>query len=180
MLDLIIIAVLILGLLIGLRRGFILQLVHLTGFIVSFISAYIYYDDLAPKIKLWIPFPTLGNTDSMKMILGASGIDEAYYNAIAFAIIFFSVKIVWQLIGAMLDFIAHIPILKQLNRLGGAILGFVEVYLILFILLYIAALLPIQAVQGPLNDSFIANAMVKNTPVLSATIKDLWFKYIPM
>ncbi|WP_409297314.1 CvpA family protein [Peribacillus sp. SCS-26] len=180
MLDLIIIVIFIMGLLVGLKRGFILQLVHLTGFIAAFIAAYIYYDDLSPKLKLWIPFPSVGNTDTMDLVFKSAGLDEAFYNAIAFAIVFFAVKLVWQLIGSMLDFIAHLPILKQLNSLGGGALGIVEVYLILFILLYIAALVPVESIQGPMNDSFLAESIVKNTPLLSETVKDLWFKYIPM
>ncbi|WP_026693711.1 CvpA family protein [Peribacillus kribbensis] len=180
MLDLIIIVILLMGLIVGLKRGFILQLVHLTGFAAAFIAAWVYYNDLAPKLKLWIPFPTLGDTDSMKMIFHTARLDDAYYNAIAFAIIFFGVKIIWQLIGSMLDFIAHIPIIKQLNRLGGGILGFVEVYLLIFILLYIAALVPVESIQNPLNHSFMATAMVKDTPVLSSMVKELWFKYNPM
>jgi uncharacterized membrane protein required for colicin V production len=178
MLDLAIIAILIIGFLIGLRRGFILQLIHLTGFIVAFIVAYIYYDELAPKLKLWIPYPSLGHSSTMKMIFDGTGMDTAYYNAISFAIIFFAAKIVWQMIGSMLDFIAHLPILKQLNRWGGGILGFIEIYLIIFILLYIAALLPVESVQVPLDKSVLAKGIIKNTPVLSGVVKDLWFEYI--
>ncbi|RFU65941.1 CvpA family protein [Peribacillus glennii] len=177
MLDLAILAILLIGFLIGLRRGFILQLIHLTGFVVAFIAAYVYYNDLAPKLKLWIPFPSLGDSGAVKSFFDGTGLDMAYYNAIAFAIIFFAAKIVWQMIGSMLDFIAHLPILKSLNRWGGGILGFLEVYLIIFIVLYIAALLPVESVQEPMNDSFLAEGMVKNTPFLSGKVKELWFQY---
>ncbi|MFD0047751.1 CvpA family protein [Actinomycetes bacterium NPDC127524] len=178
MVDLAIIAILVIGFFIGLRRGLILQLIHLTGFIVAFIAAYAYYDELAPKLKLWIPYPSLGNTSSLKMFFDGAGLDGAYYNAIAFAIIFFAVKILWQLLGSMLDFISHLPILRQLNSWGGGIFGLAEVYFIMFILLYIAALLPVDTIQGPLNDSFMAKAIVKDTPILSKTVKDLWFQYV--
>ncbi|MGG3940488.1 CvpA family protein [Peribacillus psychrosaccharolyticus] len=175
MLDLAILAILLIGFLIGLRRGFILQLIHLTGFIVAFIAAYVYYGDLAPRLKLWIPYPSLGNLSGLEMIPDSVGLDTAYYNAIAFAIIFFGAKIIWQLFGSMLDFIAHLPILKQLNRWGGGILGFAEVYLIMFILLYIAVLLPIEAVQTPINQSFLSEAIITKTPYFSNLVKELWF-----
>jgi uncharacterized membrane protein required for colicin V production len=58
------------------------------------------------------------------------------------------------------------------------LLGFVEVYLILFIVLYIAALLPIQAIQALLNDSILAENIIKNTPVFSQQIKQLWIEYM--
>ncbi|AZV44647.1 CvpA family protein [Peribacillus asahii] len=179
MFDLAILAILLIGLLIGLRRGFILQIIHLTGFIVAFIVAYVYYDELAPKLNLWVPFPAMGDSSTLKMFFDTVGLDTAYYNAIAFAIIFFITKIVWHMIGAMLDFIAHLPILKQLNRWGGGILGFMEVYLILFIILYIVALLPMDAVQEPLNGSFLAEAIVRDTPFLSNQVEKLWFYNVP-
>lgn len=179
MLDLVILAVLIIGLLVGLRRGFILQTIHLTGFILAFIVAYVYYDKLAPNLHLWIPFPSIGDTNSLNMLFDTVGLDTAYYNAIAFAIIFFATKIVWQMIGSMLDFLAHFPILKQLNQWGGGILGFMEVYLVMFIILYIAALLPTDAVQGLFNNSFLAETIVKDTPYLSQQVKELWFYNVP-
>lgn len=179
MLDLAILAVLIIGLLVGLKRGFILQTIHITGFIVAFIVAYVYYDELAPKLHLWIPFPTMGDTSSFKMLFDSVGIDTAYYNAIAFAIIFFLTKIVWHMFGSMLDFLAHLPILKQLNKWGGGILGFMEVYLLMFIILYIAALLPMDVVQGSITHSFLAETIVKDTPFLSEQVKGLWFNNVP-
>lgn len=177
MLDLAILAILLIGFLIGLKRGFILQLIHLTGFVVAFIAAYVYYDELAPKLKLWIPYPSFGDASAIKLFFDGTGLDMAYYNAIAFAIIFFAAKIIWQMIGSMLDFIAHLPILKQLNRWGGGIFGFLEVYLIIFIVLYIAALLPVESIQGPMNNSFLAEGIVKNTPFLSDKVKELWFQH---
>lgn len=178
MLDLAILAFLIIGLLVGLRRGLILQIIHITGFIVAFIVAYVYYDELAPKLHLWIPFPSMGDTSSFQMLFSTVGLDTAYYNAIAFAMIFFATKIIWRMLGSMLDFIAHLPILKQLNRWGGGILGFTEVYLVMFIILYIAALLPMATVQGAINSSFLAETIVKDTPFLSEQVKELWFKNV--
>jgi uncharacterized membrane protein required for colicin V production len=180
MLDLAILAFLIIGLLVGLRRGFILQTIHLTGFIVAFIVAYVYYDEFAPKLHLWIPFPSMGDSNSFQMLFDTVGLDTAYYNAIAFAMIFFVTKIIWHMLGSMLDFIAHLPLLKTLNRWGGGILGFMEVYLILFIILYIAALLPMDMIQGSLSSSFLAESIVKDTPFLSQQVKELWFYNVPI
>lgn len=179
MLDLVIIAVLLIGLVVGLRRGFILQIIHLSGFIVAFIVAYVSYDKLAPNLRLWIPFPNMGNSGSLQMLFDSVGLDTAYYNAIAFAIIFFISKIVWNMLGSMLNFISRLPILKQLNHWGGGVLGFTEVYLVMFIILYIAALLPMDAVQGTLKSSLLAEAIVKDTPFLSDQVKEIWFNNVP-
>ena len=121
-----------------------MQLIHLTGFIIAYIVANIYYDDLAPKLTLWIPYPNFGENSTLKLLTNSSDMEAAFYRAIAFVIIFFAVKILLQIIGTMLNFIAHLPILRQLNVWAGGILGFCEVYLIVFILLYIAAVIPIE------------------------------------
>ncbi|KIY22171.1 MULTISPECIES: CvpA family protein [Mesobacillus] len=177
MLDLAVLAILVMGFMVGLKRGFILQTIHLAGFIAAFVVAYVYYEQLAPKLTLWIPYPNLDSNSTFKFLLENTNLEDAYYRAIAFAIIFFAVKILLQIIGSMLDFVAHLPILKQLNVWAGGILGFIEVYLLLFIILYIAALLPIPAIQGPLNDSILAENIIKNTPVFSQQIKQLWIEY---
>jgi uncharacterized membrane protein required for colicin V production len=174
MFDLVLIIILLMGFLVGLRRGFILQIVHLTGFIVAFIVAYLYYDELMPKLILWIPYPSFGDAETMKFLFDSTNLETSYYRAIAFAIIFFATKFLWQIIGSMLDFLANLPILKQINGWAGGLLGFVEVYLIVFIVLYIGALLPVEMVQSNLNDSFMAKMIVQHTPFFTGKIKDMW------
>ncbi|WP_066258033.1 CvpA family protein [Neobacillus drentensis] len=177
MLDLAIITFLIMGFFVGLKRGFILQLVHLIGFIIAYVAANSYYEQLAPKLTLWIPYPNFGNVTTLKLLTDSSNMEAAFYRAIAFVIIFFAVKALLQIIGSMLDFVAHLPILKQLNILGGGLLGFIEIYLVIFILLYISALLPIEFLQTALDQSSLAKAIVNHTPILSQQIKSMWIEY---
>jgi uncharacterized membrane protein required for colicin V production len=174
MLDLIILIILGFGFLIGLKRGFILQIIHLTGFIIAFIIAYLYYDQLAPKLTLWVPFPNFSSDSALSLVMDNVNLEDAYYRAIAFVVIFFAVKIVWQIIGSMLDFIAQIPVLKQLNVWAGGLLGFLEVYLIIFIVLFIGALLPMEGIQSTLTNSILAELIVQHTPVFSALVHDWW------
>lgn len=178
MLDLALLVILIIGFLIGLRRGFILQLIHMIGFIISFIVAYMYYDELAPKLRLWIPYPGFDPENALKMVLDGTSFDEAFYRTIAFAIIFFAVRIVLGIIGSALDTVASLPIIKTLNVWAGGILGLLEMYLLLFIVLYIAALLPMVIVQDALLDSSVAKGILKHTPILSAEVKKWWLDYI--
>lgn len=123
MLDLVILFLILIGFFVGLKRGFILQFIHLTGFIIAFIVATLYYKDLAPKLTLWIPYPNLSTDAPLHFIFDNENMEFAYYRAISFAVIFFLVKIFLQIIGAMLDFMAHIPVLKQLNIWAGGLLG---------------------------------------------------------
>lgn len=176
MLDLILIVLLIIGFFIGLKRGLVMQIVHLIGFIAAYVVAYLYFDDLAPKLKLWVPYPSIGNDSPMSTILSTISLEEVYYRAIAFALLFFGTKILLQIVGSMLDFIADLPILRTVNRWLGGVLGFIEVYLILFLLLYVAALIPSGTIHTAYQDSSIGQGMVHNTPVFSEMIKDLWSK----
>ena len=94
MLDLIILIILGFGFLIGLKRGFFLQIIHLTGFIIAFIIAYLYYDQLAPKLTLWVPFPNFSSDSALSLVMENVNLEDAYYRAIAFVVIFFAVKII--------------------------------------------------------------------------------------
>ncbi|MFC7061583.1 CvpA family protein [Halobacillus seohaensis] len=178
MIDLLILFILLLGIFTGFKRGFILQLFHLIGFIVAFVVGVLYYDDLAPKLLLWIPYPDLPEDASWAIFLENLPLETAFYNAIAFAIIFFGVKIILQIVASMLDFVSDLPVLSTINGLLGGILGFVERYVILFVLLYIVALVPLEAIQSAIDGSFLAQFIIEHTPVLSAQLKNLWIEQV--
>ncbi|HLQ72524.1 MAG TPA: CvpA family protein [Bacillota bacterium] len=175
MMNFILIIILLFGFLMGLKRGFILQALHLVGYIVSFVIAVMYYDKLASKLSLWIPYPDISDNSLWANFLQSLPLENAFYNAIAFAIIFFAVKIILQIVASMLDFVSAIPILGTINKLLGAILGFIEVYVLIFIVLFILALTPLEKVQTWMNDSSVAMFIVEKTPILSEKIMELWF-----
>ncbi|QHS22959.1 CvpA family protein [Virgibacillus sp. MSP4-1] len=177
MVDIILLAILLVGLFIGLKRGFIMQVMHLTGFIIAFIIAALYYDKLAPILTMWIPYPDFGQ-EGFGAFFDNMPLETAFYNGIAFVILFFIVKIVLQIIANMLDFIAELPILHSVNGLLGAVLGFFETYFILFILLYFSALIPIDFIQQYVGDSSIAQFMIEHTPLFSEQITNLWDNHI--
>ena len=177
MLDLLILIILIVGILVGGRRGFVVQAIHMFGFIVAIIVALIYYKPLAQKFLLWIPYP--GFAESATSTLGLDGldVDRTFYRVIAFAIIFFVSKIVLQIIGSMLDFLKYLPILGSINRLLGAVLGFVECYFLLFIALYVLALLPLEGLQSRLDGSIFTSLMLEHTPIVSSLFQNWWYIY---
>ncbi|MDQ0158880.1 CvpA family protein [Alkalibacillus salilacus] len=176
MIDLILIIIFILGFLIGLKRGFVLQILHLTGFMVAFIVAYLYYRDLAGMLELWVPNPEADEGHFWAEALSVNGISDAFYNSVAFILIFIIVKILMQVLANMLDFVANMPILNSVNNLLGAILGFIETYIIIFILLFGISLLSVDFVQSIIQDSIIASFMIEHTPVLTEALKNAWFE----
>ncbi|MFD1850105.1 CvpA family protein [Oceanobacillus bengalensis] len=178
MFNMLLIVILIFGFLVGLKRGFILQLLHLIGFIVAFIVARMYYAELGQKLEMWIPYPELQDESAWAQFLQNLPLELAFYNAIAFAVIFFGTKIILQIVASMLDFVASIPIIRSVNKLLGAVLGFIEVYLLLFIVLYILALTPLMQIQEWINGSSVALYILEQTPYFSESIFDLWFNYM--
>ncbi|WP_188206360.1 CvpA family protein [Alkalibacillus aidingensis] len=178
MFDIILLILLIFGFLLGLKRGFILQLMHLVGFIVALIVARLYYQDLAAIIELWIPNPNLSDEHFWASLMDTFSIADAFYNGMAFIIIFIIVKIIMQIIANMLNFVANIPILNSLNNFLGAIIGFIEMYFIIFIILFLFSLISVEFIQDTVQNSVIASFMIEKTPIFSERIKDWWFTYL--
>ena len=174
MLSLLIFIILVSSFFIGLKRGFILQLIHLVSFVISLIVAYVYYKDLASFIRLWIPYPQFSTDNAFTMLVEAFNFENVYYSGIAFAILFFGTKILLHIIGSMLDFVAQLPILRTVNGWFGAMLCFLEAYLIIFVVLHVAALLPIEFVQTALQESFLGRWIMDYTPFLSSWLKGIW------
>src|SRR5699024_8212738 len=97
------------------------------------------------------------------------------YNAVSFSILFFGVKFLLQIVAYMLDFLASLPVLRSINKLLGAALGFIEMYVITFVILFILALVPIAQIQDRIANSFLAKLMIKYTPILSSLTESLLF-----
>ncbi|AVM24948.1 CvpA family protein [Bacillus pumilus] len=175
MIDIIILFLLLMGTLVGLKRGFILQFIKLISFVVSILVASMFYQSLAPQLT-WIPAPDFSGGQA-QLAFFSGNLETAYYNTIAFIILFILTKILLAIIGGLLTTIASIPVIKQVNKLLGGVLGFLETYLFVFILLFVAALLPVDALQTMMSKSILADVIVSNTPYLSSLVKDLWATY---
>lgn len=178
MIDLLIILLLVGGLIAGFRRGFIVQLIHMLGLIVSVIVAYKFYKPFAEKLILWIPYPGATAADTLSWTFENLDLDMTFYRLIAFILIFVGMKLVLQLVGSMLDFIKHIPILGFGARLVGAGLGFIEFYVIIFFVLSLLVMLPVEVIQNSIGHSLLAKTIFEHTPIISSAIKNWWFVYI--
>ncbi|MGJ9382983.1 CvpA family protein [Salipaludibacillus sp. CF4.18] len=176
MLSFILFFILIMCFFIGFRRGFILQVIHLLGLVVSFVVAYLYYQELASYIRLWIPFPQLSEEGGMGLLVENFDMEMVYYNGIAFAALFIITKIIMQVIGSLFDFIAHLPILHFLNGWLGGILGFIEGLVVIVVLLHLAALVQVDIVQSILQGSSFAQMIFEYTPIISDELKTLWIE----
>lgn len=171
MISLVILLFLALGTMTGVRRGVVLQAGHLLSLIISFIVALSFYDELAEKFKLWIPYPSTlddaGIDLTMFSIPSSVGLDEVFYKVFWFIVLFFATKIVLSIIIAMFDSLTNIPVLKQVKGLLGGVFGFIEMYIFIFLVLFLAAFAPVQSIQDAIADSSLASFMIQHTPVLA-------------
>lgn len=176
MLTIIILLLLCMGIYAGVRRGLVLQLVHTAGYIISFYFAQQYYLQLAEYLEMLVPYAQPGIDDQMVFYdaIQVLNLDVAFYNGISFLLIIFVGWLATRIIGYMLNSLTFLPVVKQLNDIGGGLLGFLMQYLGIFLLLYILTMIPFEAVQQLLADSNLARWMIANTPYLSSTISDLW------
>lgn len=175
--DLILVIVFISSLIVGMKRGFIVQAMHLISFIIALVVAVVYYKPLADKFVLWIPYPGFSENATMTVMLDSLDVDRTFYRVLAFALIFFAVKIALQIVGSMFDFLTYLPVLKSVNRILGALLCLVEFYLIAFILLYVLALVPVEALQVRLDRSLLTSLILEHTPILTQMFQNWWYIY---
>lgn len=178
MLDLLILIVLFAGLIVGLKRGLIVQLMHIVSFVVAMIVAYIYYKPLAEKFVFWVPYPGVTDTGSLGVVIDSLDLDRTFYRVIAFAVIFFVVKFTLQIVASIFDFIAYLPVLKSLNRILGALFGLIENYLLLFIGLYVLALIPIAPIQNLMSKSLLSGLILEHTPIITKMFQNWWYIYM--
>ena len=178
MLDILLLILLLGGLIVGAKRGLVVQLIHMVGFVIALIVAYLYYKPLAEYFVLWIPYPAVGDDLRFTIAIEQLDLDQTFYQLFAFALIFFVVKFALQLLASMLDFLKYLPFLGFASKILGAILGLIEVYILLFIFIYVLALLPMDAVQTQLEKSSIAQTMLEHTPFFSEKVKEWWYIYM--
>lgn len=183
-LSIIIIVLLLLAFYAGYRRGFLRELVYLAGYAVVFVAAAYWYQPLADKISLWIPYPTpeIGTTlgfYSQKLLLTLS---KSFYAAVAFFMILFIGWLLVRLIGALCHRLTYIgsqsSFLRIASGLIGGVIHTVVMYVFITLVLFLLSFIPLESVQTMLDDSPIATAMVKETPVISETIYQLWITNI--
>lgn len=149
-LDIVIIVNIAIPTLIGLRIGIIKTVLSLAGVIVGVILAGRYYVILSEQLT-FIP-------------------QENLAKIAAFAIILIGVMIITGVLASVLKWIASVVLLGWVNRLGGAIFGFV------LGAIFCSALLAIWAkflgIEGPIASSGLATLLLDQFPIVLALLPE--------
>ncbi len=158
--DVSIILILLLGIVVGFKRGAIKTAVELLSIIVVLFISYKLKNPLSIFMYKHLPFFPLGGLSVLNILI---------YEAIAFLICFSLLMIIAKILirlSGILDRILKATIILNLpSRLIGAVLGLLQNYIIIFMALFI--LTQISVGNDLINESKYADIILKNTPVLN-------------
>ncbi|KRM24405.1 CvpA family protein [Latilactobacillus graminis] len=176
MLSLIIILILLYAIYIGTRRGFIMQAVYTIGYFIVFWIAQAMSHSLGPKLSLIVPYPSAIEDSYFAFFQKSIGLslDDAFYIGVAFVLVMFIGSLLVRFSGLLLNSLTYMPGLKRFNKTIGGFLNFLVVYIGIFLLLYVMALVPLDGLQKTLRDSTVARVIVLHTPVLTSQVTSWW------
>lgn len=178
LLSLIIILLLLLSLYSGAKRGLVLQLVLTIGYVISFYFALTYYKTVSEWVEMLVPYPSPSASAESPFVLYGQEItfslDQGFYNGAAFIGILVIGWILTRFIGGLLNFLTKIPVVKQLNAIGGSVVGFIVQYVGVFLILFLLSMIPISFIQSQFESSALARVIVSETPELSSNIYNWW------
>lgn len=162
--DVIIIALLILGGVAGFKAGVIKKFTDFIGMFVVIILAFYLKNYISVIMYENLPF-----FNFFGLINGIDALNILLYEVIAFLVIFiallFVLKVVLMLTGLVEKILKATVILSIPSKLLGIVVGVIEMYVYLFLILVIVSL-PIFD-SSFLKDSKMNNFILNNTPVLS-------------
>lgn len=168
-LDAVIILALLLGVVLGFKRGIIKSAVMFIGTILVIVLAYLLKNPISAFLYTHLPFFKLGG-----IFEGVSVINILIYEAIAFLITFSILMIILKILimvsGAIEKLLDMTIVLGIPSKILGAIFGLCEAFLFVFVALY--AMFQFNLFSSITNDSLYAKKIVGSTPVLSNAVSD--------
>ena len=168
--DVIIIVLLILGGVAGFKAGVIKKLTDFIGMFVVIILAFYLKNYISVIMYENLPF-----FNFFGLINGIDVLNILLYEVIAFLVIFiallFVLKVVLMLTGLVEKILKATVILSIPSKLLGIVVGVIEMYVYLFLILVIVSL-PIFD-SSFLKDSKMNNFILNNTPVLSGVSEEI-------
>lgn len=193
LIDIILIAIIALTTFIGYKRGLIKVAFKLISFLLAIVIAVVLYkpisnfiinntqidDTIENTIEERLSSPDISDEESDNIVAAyydnvknystaaaAKIISETIINVSCMIIVFVVSKIILLLFRFSGDLIAKLPLIKQLNSVGGFLYGILEGFILIYILLALIAIMsPIinmNQLINIINSSIIANIMYNN------------------
>ncbi|GAA0374701.1 CvpA family protein [Bacillus horti] len=171
--DIVILCLLVAGFIMGYKRGLIKQAIHMVGFIVAIIVAFLFNGTVAEMLQGVIPYP-FSEPEGAASLLLILDLERMFYKALAFALLFFGTKLVLSLIGHLLTAVASLPGLNLINRWLGGTLGVLQIFVLMFIVVHVLFFIPWETGHQWLASSSIAQWMTDQTSIVPDQIMDIW------
>lgn len=161
--DIILVLLIALGTFAGFKKGLIKSVVSLVGLVAVVIISYTLRVPLSNFLIDKMPFLSYGGN-----LIGLTSINVLIYNVLAFIVIF---VVLYCILGIVIKITGFIDTLLKLtviwvipSKIGGAIVGFLETWVYLFLILFVL----IQF--GPTNklvaDSKVKDVILNHTPIV--------------
>ena len=167
LIDIILILLLIIGAIYGFKRGGIKASFSFLSLVIAIIAAVALKNPVSKLFYKFLPFFDFGGE-----LKGAYVLNIILYEIIAFFVVFSILLIAAKLVSFIGDTIEKAlkltVILEIPSKILGIIVGALEMYVYLFIVVYILSL-PMLKVTF-IKDSSLSNFMINNTPILSNSI----------
>ena len=168
-LDALIIVFLIVGIMAGLKRGFVRQTVLLIGLVVVLVVSFYLKNPIAAFMYKHLPFFKFNGIFS-----GVSVLNILLYELIAFLLVFsilyLILRIIIKITGLIESILKATIILGIVSKLLGGLVGFIEAYIIIFMVVFVATQ-PFINLSG-VDDSIIVPKMLEYTPIMSSATKN--------
>lgn len=159
--DIIIMLFLLAGTLLGFKKGAIQSIASLVGVVVVVVLAYILKNPISQLMYTYLPFFKLGG-----VFKGITVINILIYEAIAFFIVLSVLGtllgIILKITGVISKIVDYSIILTLPSKLIGIVVGFLESYVLVFIILFLLS--QFSGTNKLLKDSKLTNLILTKTP----------------
>lgn len=169
--DSILILFLLLGAVLGFKKGAIKSLVVLIGTVVVVVVAYYLKNPVAELLLDYCPFLKFGGAWT-----GLVTLNILLYEAIAYLLVFIVLSSILSLlikVSGILETILKMTIILGIpSKIIGAVLGFLEALVFSFIVLFF--LLQFNATSKMVGDSTLARSIIDKTPIIGHMVNDTY------
>jgi uncharacterized membrane protein required for colicin V production len=173
-LDWAVLVILTLGFTIGYTRGLVGMLVSVAGLLVALWAAVYFYKDAAPWLLQVITLPAFESYAKYEFIVKGLNLEKYVSQAIAFALIFFGVKLLFLIISRLLTIFTKMPGIKTVNQFTGALLGLTEAAVIIVIAVNVMTVVPNDDVQRLLSHSSVSAFIIEDSPIAAGKLQEMW------
>lgn len=176
MLTMIIIAVLVYSFYTGFRRGLVMQVIQLVGYVITFFVASRLTGELAQYVEMLIPFPSVQQNSTLVFYNEAQSflLNYAFYRAITFVLIGLVGFVLTKFVSVFFTRLTYYSMFKHIDKIGGAIVNLLITFICVFLFLFILSLIPLESIQQQFVDNPLAFRIVSDTPILSNWAMNAW------